>query len=265
MASYVVRMSQCAYYIYVFFSYSHYSCRFLHGEWESCKILAWNGRQSLRLLSVLARSSHFPPEFKASCSFTTVDASAGFIRLVLLVPDSRVPIYALCKATCARICSQRGSLKRTCNLKCQVGRCVFGWFPRELFLECLWNEEMETSWDKLCRDAAMLQRRFDGHWGLQTWTSCRWQPKNWWMRWNLGNLGPRWSSRLQLARCWDRMFPMISCERGNLASKFNAEVLWPQVDSVALQFFVGRFGTDNCCFPWKKSKTHKTKISLNHL
>ena len=60
MASYVVRMSQCAYYIYVFFSYSHYSCRFLHGEWESCKILAWNGRQSLRLLSVLARSSHFP-------------------------------------------------------------------------------------------------------------------------------------------------------------------------------------------------------------
>jgi hypothetical protein len=111
----------------------------------------------------------------------------------------------------------------------------------------------------------MLQRRFDGHWGLQTWTSCRWQPKNWWMRWNLGNLGPRWSSRLQLARCWDRMFPMISCERGNLASKFNAKVLWPQVDSVALQFFVGRFGTDNCCFPWKKSKTHKTKISLNHL
>ena len=237
---------------YVFFSDSHYSCRFLHGEWESCKILAWNGRQSLRLLSVLARSSHFPPEFKASCSFTPVDASAGFIRLVLLVPDSRVPIYALCKATCARICSQRGSLKRTCTLKCQVGRCVFGWFPRYFF----WNafeakkwRQVETSWDKLCRYASALMAE-----------DCR--------------LGPHVADNRRIGECvgtlvldssmiletTDRMVPMISCERGNLASKFNAKVLWPQVDSVALQFFVGRFGTDNSCFPWKNPKHIRQRL-----
>lgn len=72
-----------------------------------------------------------------------------------------------------------------------------------------------------------------------------------------------WSSMiLEITTCkmLSRMFPMISCERGNLASKFNAKVLWPQVDSVALQFFVGRFGTDNCCFPWKNPKHIRQRL-----